>query len=240
MSLCANFYIFSIIIAIVTTSELSVEQNTTDEIINVQQESKLNEEKKSIKSTDVIQLNLGDQLIMTTRSTLTRVTDSTLAIMFNGRWDDKLSRDHQGNIYLDFNPILFDHLLEQLRLLENNVSFVIYPPLSPSLVIPFGKMLRKLSINQLHKPKDVIELYIGGEVLTTRQKIFTQISNLTTHHLFVDSDPKLFRQLVNQLREEQEIDIQEENESFNTTLTSLNSDCKSKRKIIFYKLYFYF
>jgi hypothetical protein len=154
--------------------------------------------------------------------------------MFNDQWYNKLPRDKHGYIFLDFNPHLFQHLIEQLRLIENNDELVtLYPPSSLSLVIPFEKMLRKLGINQIEKLKNVIELNVGGEVLTTGEKIFTQISNLTTNQ-FVDSNPKLFRQWINQLRKEQEIDIEtittEENETLNITSTSPSPDRKYKKK----------
>jgi hypothetical protein len=201
---------------------LITEQTTTDDTLKDQ-------EKKLITNADVIQLNVGGQLIMTTRSTLTRITKSTLAIMFNDRWEDKLSRDKQGNIFLDFNPILFQDLLEQLRLIDNEESVTLYPPSLLSLVIPFEKMLRKLGINQSEKLKNVFELNVGGEVLTTQEKIFTRISNLTTNQ-FVDSNPKVFRQLINQLREEPDIEVvtvtTEENVTFNTTITTSFPDRK--------------
>ena len=41
---------------------------------------------------------------MTTRHTLTRVTNSTLAMMFNGRWEHKLANDQHGNIFPRFQP----------------------------------------------------------------------------------------------------------------------------------------
>ncbi len=195
---------FSIIIGIINSTESFIEEET-----------------KIISDTDVIQLNVGGQLITTTRSTLTRIHKSTLAIMFNGRWENELIRDKHGNIFLDFNPILFHHFLEQLRLIENNDSIQFHPPLLPSLVIPFEKMLRKLGINQSKKLNDIIELNVGGEVLITRQKIFNQVWNYTTD-VFVDSDPRVFRQLINQFREKQEI----ETEVFNTTLSR-----ESKKKV---------
>jgi hypothetical protein len=96
-------------------------------------------------------------------------------------------------------------------------------------------MLQKLGLNYSQKLKDVIELNVGGEILTTRQKIFHQILNSSTD-LFIDSNPKVFRQLINQLREEHEIQTKvvtteenkidtevvtiEENELFNITLSS--------------------
>jgi sugar lactone lactonase YvrE len=155
---------------------------------------------------------------------------SILAIMFNGQWEDQLNRDQQGNIFLDFNPILFQHLLEQLRFIENKETIQFYPPPSSSLlVIPFEKMLRKLRLMQSQTFKDVRQLNVGGEILTTGQKIFNQISNLTTD-LFIDSDPKVFRRLINQLREEREIDVEpvttEENELSTSTFipTTINYD----------------
>ncbi|CAF0828731.1 unnamed protein product [Adineta ricciae] len=164
----------------------------------------------SITDLDVIQLNVGGELIMTRRSTLTKITNSTLAIMFNGRWENELSRDNNGNIFLDFNPILFQHLLEQLRLVHNDKSVVFYSPPSSSLKIPFEKMLRKLGLHAMKKSKeDIIELNVSGEILTTRQKIYTQLSNYTTD-LFVDSNPQIFRRLVNQLREEHMNETSEE------------------------------
>ncbi len=78
---------------------------------------------------------------MTTRETLTHIQKSILSIMFNGRWDKKLQIDKNGFIFLDFNPILFRHLLDQLQTLDiTNIS----PPSPPSLIIPFNKMLKKL------------------------------------------------------------------------------------------------
>jgi hypothetical protein len=63
-------------------------------------------------------------------------------------WEQKLHRDPEGNIFLDFNPILFRHLLDQLQIIEINI----HPPSQPSLVEPFKKMLRKLGLqNQLRK-----------------------------------------------------------------------------------------
>ncbi|CAF1229667.1 unnamed protein product [Adineta steineri] len=196
-------YIFLTIINIINSTESITEENITNDS----------------DQTDVIQLNVGGELIMTTRSTLTCITNSTLAIIFNDRWENILSRDKHGNIFLDFNPVLFHHLLEQLRLIENNESILFYPPLLSSLIIPYEKMLRKLGLNQLNKPNDIIQLNVGGEILTTRQKILNQITNYTTN-LFIDSNPYEIRQLVNQLREQDEIEIVTETTTFAPETTS--------------------
>ncbi len=170
----------------------------------------------SIENTDIIQLNVGGEIMMTTRETLTRVPKSTLSIMFNGRWEHKLQIDKIGNIFLDFNPILFRHLLDQLQILETN-KFV--PPSKSSLAEPFKKMLQKLGLNQLlSSEKHIVSFNVGGQIITNRQTIFTQISNSTLDQIvsssnttkfdsinsdvFLDYDPKLFRHLISQLRED--------------------------------------
>ena len=124
---------------------------------------------------------------------------------------------------LDFNPILFHHLLEQLRTLENNNSFVFYPPSSVSLAVPFKKMLQELSLEiSLKSDEDVIVLNVDDEVIRTRRKTLSQVPNskLATivssleqsrtdanDKLFFDYDPKLFRHLLVQLRKEEKTDF---------------------------------
>ncbi len=92
---------------------------------------------------------------MTTRQTLTKIPKSTLSILFNGRWEHKLQTDQNGNIFFDFNSIIFRHLLDQLPIIETNK---LYPPSQPLLIEPFNKMLRKLGVQQLlsSEKKDVI------------------------------------------------------------------------------------
>src|ERR1700722_486013 len=94
------------------------------EFTRVQEQLKIDREKfqnesrimqNIVERTDVIQLNVGGEQVITSRATLTVIPNSTLAMMFNGRWEHKLSNDREGNIFLDYNPMLFRHLLEQLR-----------------------------------------------------------------------------------------------------------------------------
>jgi hypothetical protein len=174
---------------------------------------------KLAKNTDVIRLNVGGEFIMTTRETLTRVPKSTLAIMFNDRWRNKLAHDEQGNIVFDFDPILFRHLLDQLQMSDKNNPIVFHPPSIPALVKPFNKMLRKLGLNQSVSSKDsVITLNVGGQIVTNRQKTLNRLSNknfldnilslknknkvATNDTIFLDHDPELFQQLINYLRDE--------------------------------------
>jgi hypothetical protein len=197
---------------------------------------------KPVKNTDVIRLNVGGKIMMTTRETLTRVPRSTLSYMFNGRWEHKLQRDKSGNIFFDFNPILFHHLLDQLQTLETN-DFT--PPSESSLVTSFNKMLRKLGLHRLlSSEKHIISFNVGGQMLTHRETTFTKISNSIfdinvstckttkfdrSDNAFLDNDPKLFQHLINHLRDESfnntsyfETLSTEEKTSFQRMISDLN------------------
>jgi hypothetical protein len=209
--------IFQIAIAGIQKIQVELEKEKNQLKIDRQQ---LDEEKqipKSVDHIDVFQLNVGGEIITTTRQTLTKIPKSILSLLFYGRWDHKLQRDPEGNIFLDFNPILFRHLLDQLQIIEINNSINIYPPSQPSLVEPFEKMLRKLGLHQSlsSEKKNVITFNVGGQTITTQRTTFTEISNSTfntivphskmvnfnnQNDVFVDYNPKLFQHLINQLR----------------------------------------
>ncbi len=226
-------------------------QRIEDELNNIENQLKIDREKfeeekqisKFIDNLDVIRLNVGGEILMTTRQTLTKIPKSTLSILFNGRWEHKLQTDQDGNIFFDFNPILFRHLLDQLQIIETNK---LYPPSQPSLIQPFNKMLRKLGIQQLLslEKKNVITFNVGGQTITNRRTTFTQVSNSTFDNIvspskitpfnnqtdvFIDYDPKLFQHLINQLRKEAfrkitsfGLSSRQEKISFKTMLTDLS------------------
>jgi hypothetical protein len=58
---------------------------------------------KIINTTDVIRLNVGRNIIMTTRETLMQIPKSILSMMFNGRWEQKLQRNQEGNSSFRFS-----------------------------------------------------------------------------------------------------------------------------------------
>lgn len=171
--------------------------------------------KKSAKMSDPIGLNVGGEKIITTRATLTRVPNSILARLFNERWEDKLSRGENGNIYLDFNPILFHHLLERLRFYPHDVASS--PPLNSR---SFESMLNKLGLRSLAKilPNQLVKFNVGGQSMITQRKTLSQ-SNLVgllfdklnetrkissqKLNTFVDADPELFRYIINEFRQNQ-------------------------------------
>jgi hypothetical protein len=205
---------------------------------------------KLVENIDVIQFNVGGEIIITTRETLTKIPKSTLSLMFNGRWEHKLQRDQNRNIFLDFNPILFRHLLDQLQISETNKSIYLSPPSQPSLVEPFKKMLRKLGLYHLlpSEERNVITFNVGGQMITNQRTTFTQVSNsaldtIVSHSkttnfnnesdVFLDLDPKAFQHLIKQLREQSfkniwysELSSYPERISFGKMLIDLSMHCK--------------
>jgi hypothetical protein len=191
---------------------------TAEEQLKIDRE-KLQEEKqilKSIDKIDVLQLNVGGEIIITTRETLTKIPKYILSILFNGRWEHKLQRDQNGNIFLDFNPIVFRHLLDQLQIIDRNNSIHFYPPSQLVFVQRFNKMIRKLDLHHFSssEKQNIITFNVGGQILTNRRTTFTQVSNSTFNTIiappqqtnftnesdvFIDYDPKVFQHLINQL-----------------------------------------
>jgi len=77
----------------------------------------------TMNSDDIITLTVGGQLFNTLRSTLCVMEGTMLEAMFSGRWDGNHSKDQQGNIFLDFTPIiLFEKLLSLRASTYNSLS----------------------------------------------------------------------------------------------------------------------
>ena len=168
-----------------------------------------NEEKELIRSidkTDVIHLNVGGEMIATTRQTLTSLPESLFSILFNGRWERRAHIDDDGNIFFDFNPIVFRHLLDQLQLSQDNS---ILPPSDPSLVRIFEKMMKKLRLQRLlstKSNKNILTVNVNGQMITTRTS--EHMLSPSTHSkffnkedVFIDYHPKIFRRFIKFQRE---------------------------------------
>ena len=168
---------------------------------------KFNSEKslnQRIYQSDVIHLNVGGEMIATTRQTLISLPKSLFSILFNGRWEQRLHHDDHENILLDFNPIVFRHLLDQLQLNEGKT---ISPPSDSSLIRSFEKMMRKLRVEHLLSTFDrkILSVNVDGELITTHLSNPFKLTNKT--HVFIDYHPKVFRHFIKVNRQNKSFSI---------------------------------
>ena len=170
-----------------------------------------------VQKQKVIKINIGGEVLTITRDVLTRVDNSKLASIVNGYCEDVPALDGDGNIFLDYNPTIFRHLLEQLRILnDDEESPVFYPPHSRLLVPAFKQMLKELGLEIAPvSDDDIITLNVGGDIFVTRRRVLTRMSNsrlaiiVSSYEtidtdangcVFLDYDARLFRHLLSQLR----------------------------------------
>ncbi|CAF1548353.1 unnamed protein product [Adineta ricciae] len=169
-----------------------------------------------LKNSDVIQFNVGGEIMYTTRASLLHAPDSTLTNMLLNKSKENISIDKESNVFLDFNPKLFRHALEQLRLFEENGKIVFYPPPTPILTIQFNAMLTKLGLEPAPiSDDDIFTFNVGDEIFATRRRTLNRVPNsklskflltnkpsdLDQHGKpFLDYDPKLFRHLLSQIQ----------------------------------------
>ena len=148
---------------------------------------------RNIDEIDVIHLNIGGEVLATTRQTLTLLPKSLFSILFNGRWEQRLHIDDDGNTFFDFNPIVFWYLLDQLQLSEGKS---ISSPSDPLLARSFEKMMKKLRLENVlaTSNKNILAINVDGEIITTPISNSSILVNKT--HLFIDNHPKLFHHLI--------------------------------------------
>ena len=157
---------------------------------------KFNSEKtlnEGIYQSDVIHLNVDGEMIATTRQTLISLPKSLFSILFNGQWEQRLHHDDHENIFLDFNPTVFRHLLDQLQLNEGkNISL----PSDLSLIRSFEKMMKKLRVEHSLSTSDrnILTANVDGQLITTHLSNPFKLTNKT--RVFIDYHPKIFRDFI--------------------------------------------
>jgi len=82
-------------------------------------EKQLEEEVKKMKelndhTSEKIRLNVGGSYFVTTKSTLTKFSDSMLGTMFSGRHKIVVDKE-DGSVFIDRSPKYFDQILSYLR-----------------------------------------------------------------------------------------------------------------------------
>ena len=171
---------------------------------------------KFLDEAKAISINVGGEQMFTTHGSARRIADTRLGKILLRTTSEKISEDKKSNIFLDVNPSLFRHLLEQLRLFEDGEPIVFYPPLSPALAVQFNAMLTKFELRPApESDDDVFTFNVGDEIIATKRKTLklvpdSKLSTLLTMNKpsdmdangvpFLDYDPKLFRHLLTQLQ----------------------------------------
>ena len=174
---------------------------------------KFNSEKtlnQRIYQSDVIHFNVGGEIVATTRQTLISLPKSLFSILFNGQWEQRLHHDGNENIFLDFNPTVFRHLLDQLQLNEGKS---ISPPSDSSLIRSFEKMMRKLHVEHLLSTFDrkILTVNVDGELITTHLSNPFKLTSKTRARVFIDYHPKMFRHFIKVNRQNKSFSIDKQN-----------------------------
>lgn len=186
-----------------------------------------------VDSQDVVRLNVGGQMISTRRATLLKVPNSLLHSIFNGNFEHIVQRDHDGSYFLDYNPLLFSHLLDQLRGLNPKEQPVFRPP-SPASAKSYNEMLNALKLPVAPRQEsDLVVFNVGGEKIETlRQNLLgspaSKLARLVSSdekvprdrfgRIFLNYNPRIFRILLNQLLHGKKLNEIQAND----TLTSMD------------------
>jgi hypothetical protein len=73
----------------------------------------------NIQGSDIIKINAGGTILTTRRDTLTAIEGSQLEVLFSGRLEDKLLRDHDGCVFMDVDPDIFKKIIEYLYMVKS-------------------------------------------------------------------------------------------------------------------------
>jgi len=142
----------------------------------------------SVAASELIELNVGGENITTTRSTLTSAKGSMLASMFSGRWEDKLTRDKEGRVFLDLNPYAVRKVIDHLRLkrLSGDGVFLPAPEIAADMRAEYNGVVDYLGIGEvlLASPVSFQLLHVDASVE------LTPLGSGETRLLYIGSDFK--------------------------------------------------
>ena len=98
-----------------------------------------------------------------------------------------------GNIFFDFNSIIFRYLLDQLQLSQGKSILSLSDPL---FTRSFEKMMKKLRLEHVLSTsnKNILTVNVDGDMITSDISNSSILVNQT--HLFIDNHPKLFRHSI--------------------------------------------
>jgi hypothetical protein len=98
----------------------------------------------SSEKKNVITFNVGGQTITNQRTTLTQVSNSTFDTIVPP--SKMINFNNQNDVFVDYDPKLFQHLINQLR--KNSFKKMNFSGLSLREEKSFKKMLNDLSIHR--------------------------------------------------------------------------------------------
>ena len=97
----------------------------------------------NVNLSSIINLNVGGEKMTVSRNLLTCIKGSRLEVLLSGRFENKILRDNEDNIFLDIDPDIFRRVIESFYLIKianNNKN--------------------KLVIKDVHKDDDDLEILV--------------------------------------------------------------------------------
>jgi len=200
-----------------------------------------------IEKSKLIRFNVGGKWMFVSQGSVEHISDTKLGQILLEKTNEDVSRlDKQ--VFLDFDPKLFQHVLDQLREFETGDSIVFYPPDPPAAVPAFNFMLEKLGLKAAPpSPDDVFTFNVGDEIVATKRKTLSvvpgsKLSTLLTMDKpsdmdpegrpFLDYDPKCFRYLLGQLQVGQTTDFEAPDDESRAAFNAMLKDFDLKPKSV--------
>jgi len=174
-----------------------------------EEEEKIRKEKEmmnavvsaNIKDDDIIEINVGCEMILgSKRSTLCLAEGSMFSNMFSGRWDDALTRDKEGRVFIDEDPELIKIIVNFLRRKKRedpDRPIYTYPMIPEDKKEDFLSLLNYFGLTCFFfgVPFDVSEAEVVQPHTTlvatskTENKLHLTLSGNSTHHFLYIKKP---------------------------------------------------
>ena len=153
-----------------------------------------------VSNNDIIEINAAGKIISVLRSTLTQAPDSMFSNMFSGRWEDSVTRDDSGRVFLDYDPELIEIIVDYLRIkkIEGPNDPLGYPDVPAKKSKNFLRLLRYFGLDSYFYPPylldiqniDIVQESTNVDVVKTDNKV-TLSYNEKKGDYFVGCTPSL-------------------------------------------------
>jgi len=147
-----------------------------------------------VSDDELIQLNVGGRIMTAKRGSLRVIQGSILDSMFSGRWEDRIVRDNEGRVFLDYDPDLFSVVLRHLTAMQIYGDAALQleiRPIPTYLEAEFRLMLEHLGLRNLIQPKVKFEwspvLKSAGVSLKLQCSVAMSNAALTLRHFVLSN-----------------------------------------------------